>query len=466
MICELTTLIVQGEASDSCKKKMVMSKMVTRSGLVLGLLGLMEFQRCSAMKAPFDTPKGATNVTRLLQDPTMRDTGTDTDETESSSEEEADESHVLCMDDNGKYYPCRILERAAELTIRWITKAKLHNSGDTKVVPKSCVRIPKQCQTGLFVKYQVEKLLGQGACGTAYLVSCLTDDDIKQEFCIKVSQAFGKRVLKETEMKNEITCMNELSLMCLPQGHITEIMDSNVEKTGCVQILMPYVPRARDFMEVMFGETTFGKKVFNCEETRENIRRLATALSCTLVNKLIHHDLHAGNIMLSELTKGRFTKATVIDWSKSIELKESDMHKTRDVDVYKFGYLLKNLIERTANKETDSELMDIQNLIAEDMLHMHFNDGGVTAEKCISLLFRFSTIRCWKLNADTKKYVPVQGNPVNDDSFCKYTGEDRQFTRDDVLPVQEMTRDGDRYIITGDDWTPKNEKYDVRYWKL
>merc|ERR1712139_189395 len=112
---------------------------------------------------------------------------------------------------------------------------------------------------------------------------------------------------------------------------------------------------------------------------------------------------------------------------------------------YQFGGIVRDLIRQTRSENVDPELMQILSLIEDQQLYQ--DDGGVTAEQCICLLFGLSRYRCWKLSRETNKYVPVEGivgGPV-------YREADRQFKGDNVLPVREIVYNGDRYITTVDE---------------
>merc|ERR1712096_339080 len=103
--------------------------------------------------------------------------------------------------------------------------------------------------------------------------------------------------------------------------------------------------------------------------------------------------------------------------------------------------------------EGDEDLMAISKILN--------GDEGEDIKKGLCLLFQYSDIRCWQLNSKTREYDPV--TPESIEGWKFYTEDDRQFGRDNILPVREMVYGGNRYIITNNEWTTGRGKLQTNY---
>ncbi|MBN8723582.1 MAG: protein kinase [Acidobacteria bacterium] len=141
-------------------------------------------------------------------------------------------------------------------------------------------------------QYRIEKVLGKGGMGVVYLVRHTLLNDLR---AIKLvlpnlaNQQYIQRFLRE----GQVACL-------VRHPNIINIYDLRVTTDGTVYMVMEY------FDGHTLAEELKSRKKFTPQDAFEMLEPIANALEIAHKNGVIHRDVHPSNIMIKEISQGKY----------------------------------------------------------------------------------------------------------------------------------------------------------------
>lgn len=141
-------------------------------------------------------------------------------------------------------------------------------------------------------QYRIEKVLGKGGMGVVYLVRHTLLNDLR---AIKLvlpnlaNQQYIQRFLRE----GQVACL-------VRHPNIINIYDLRVTTDGTVYMVMEY------FDGHTLAEELKSRKKFTPQDAFEMLEPIANALEIAHKNGVIHRDVHPSNIMIKEISPGKY----------------------------------------------------------------------------------------------------------------------------------------------------------------